>query len=709
MKPLLSAKPGSVQRTLIVTTGELAQLAGDQFVELLKKRHGPEAAIAVVSGSASDVDYLTAVSDALTHISPPDLATQLTANGWTIAHVDEVSLILLMDVIPDGAALAEDRLQAITTVIQQQIGVEATSLLIWLVGDDGETTPTSHAFAGTGSSRGQAVSDCLLPHISVTRGVIPLSLRNEAGLRLANNEALSAICAELLWVLTATPLHSLPEWVVEQSNYAFSDHPPLLSVGIAGWEWSPAATHAAFVNRWLESVLAHWLADANTGETEEGVAAWLQVNHISQDAFAAAVLTKEEKHLPKPVFASWHIPLPWHLRALVTETLSQADSDIEACEQWRKVSCLQLNESVQQATAVLRQHIEFMLDQQPVAGISRIDLWLEKVMEVCEQQIEQLLDQAERQAETENMLTTHQDALQKRLDDWLSSWPTTGWRDWLNKGLRPWRWPQLGWIYWCIQQTGQQLNHLLTQQSAQRRQHIVNATCCHTWEELQKNTRHLQSLAEEIGDMLHHFAAEFTPKTAIPMNGNKPQCRQATASPLSIENQQSSIENLPIPNTIYQQFIQNEEAEAITTATTLGGLGQHMQALDDTLFFKLPRLASERSAQVWQVTVVDALIATTNGQEQAAQWWQQGMDAACPLWRPDETRLQETERMQSGQFTFLCGAKATLPPKSLLDEFLLDRSEPVHWVSTNDKERLLLLRIRTGLTAEAMVGNGNSG
>ncbi len=679
---MLNTKPDSVQRTLIVTIGTLAQGAGDEFTQLLAARRGPGAAIATVACATTqtDTDFLTAVTAALTTISPPDLAAQLAATGWVLSAVDELALILLMDAVPDGGSLAGNRFQTVTAAVHRHLGIEATSLLIWLVGEEGET----------------AVSDCLLPHIPVTRGMIPIGLRNEAGLRLPDSAALSPIGAELLWVLTATPLRSLPEWVVAQPGHTYTGQAPMMSVGVAGWEWSPATTNAAFMHRWLEAVFAHWLAQADTGETDVEIASWMQENRFSQDAFAAPVIAALEKQLPIHLPISWQTPWPWQLRPLLTECLFQAEADMEGCTNWQEGTCLQWDDTeVQQATAILRQHIKSMLDQHPVAGVSRAVIWLEQLIEACDEQIGRLLDQADMQAETSSMLATERGDLQKQVEGWLTIWPTTSWRAWIKTGLQPWKWLRLGWHYWQIQQLGQQLTHLLAQQAAQRRQLIVNVAVRYMWAALQKNTRRLQSQVEEIGDMLHHVAAELTTGSIRSDDENQTE----------IINHQSSIVNLPIPHIVYQQLIQDEEAEATATAAAIGGFGRQVTALDDAQLMGLPRLAADRLAQAWQLTAVDAFVAAADGdKERLHQWWQQGVDAACPLWRPDETRLHETERMQNGRLTLLCGADGTLSPVSIMDEMLSQQAEPISTVPSYDRSRLLLLRIRSGLTAAAMTG-----
>ncbi|MFQ5421430.1 MAG: hypothetical protein ACE5EY_13830, partial [Anaerolineae bacterium] len=327
---MTSIKPDEAQRTLLITSGELARTAGETFADKLAKRPGPENAIAIVhcAGGAADDDFLLAVTEALTAISPPDLAARLAQKGWTLAAVDEIVLILALDVSPENSRIAAPLLDAVTAVIHQHLGLETASLLIWLAGAAGET----------------AVLDCLSTPLSVNRAIIPLGLRNEAGLRLPDDNALSAMTAELLWALTATPLRTLPEQLFERQGAAFTGYTAVLTLGLAGWAWSPASAHAAFVRRWLESVLAHWLTTADETESAEQAAVWMQDNGLLPESFAASALKEEETLLPDFLTAAWQLPWPWRLRRLFTEMRFQAEADTEACAKWGEYACFRMDE-----------------------------------------------------------------------------------------------------------------------------------------------------------------------------------------------------------------------------------------------------------------------------------------------------------------------------------------------------------------------------
>ncbi len=670
---MTSVKPDEVQRALLITSGELARTAGETFANLLAERPGPENGIAAVhcADGAADDAFLLAVTESLTAISPPDLAARLAQKSWALAAVDEIVLILALDMNTENSRAAAPLLDAVTAVVHQHLGLETASLLIWLAGAADET----------------AVLDCLSTPVSVTRAIIPLGLRNEAGLRLPDDNALSAITAELLWALTATPLRTLPEQVFERQGTAFTGDTAVLTLGLAGWSWSPASAHAAFCRRWLESVLAHWLTTADETESAEQAAVWMQDNGLSPQTFAASALKEEETQPPDFLTAAWQFPWPWRLRRLFTEMRFRAETDTEACAKWGEYACFRMDEPLQQARAALRHQVQSDLDQQPVGGVARVTTWLDGALSECDRRIGQMLGEIETQAETDAMLAAERGRLITWLESWLAAWPALNWRAWIGAGWRFWRWPRLAWRCWQIVQSGRQLSCVLAQQAARRRQTIVDAAVRQAWGELEKITRRLQSQVEEIGEMLMHLAGEIAAESTRPDDDPHP-----TASG------QLPIIPLPIPYRLYAKLIPDEQAEAIAAAATVGGLGQHVKRLDDAIIEPLRRLGGKRLAGVWALTAVDALAACAGSHDRVRQWWAQGQDAARPLWRLDEARLDETARTENGRLTFVCGANAHLAA-----DLLSEQKGVVCSLPSGDRERLLILCVRTGLTVAAMV------
>ncbi|MCP4428402.1 MAG: hypothetical protein GY803_28270, partial [Chloroflexi bacterium] len=179
-----------VQRTLIITCGPLAQEAGEKVAAHLTDRSGPRPAIAVqaVETAALDESGITAVTTALTQISPPNLTAILASQGWQLINEAEINCILLCDAAAESGDLAGKLLKQISDLVYRHLGIETASLLIWLAGEAGD------AF----------LADCLSVPIHASRGAAALSLRNEAGPRLPDESALTPVGAEPLTRLTAT-------------------------------------------------------------------------------------------------------------------------------------------------------------------------------------------------------------------------------------------------------------------------------------------------------------------------------------------------------------------------------------------------------------------------------------------------------------------------------------------------------------------------
>jgi hypothetical protein len=138
--------------------------------------------------------------------------------------------------------------------------------------------------------------------------------------------------------------------------------------------------------------------------------------------------------------------------------------------------------------------------------------------------------------------------------------------------------------------------------------------------------------------------------------------------------------------------VPDEAAEAITAAAVLGGLGQHVTRLDDAIGTALSRLGGERLAAVWQLTAVDALLAWADEPERLQTRWQEAWEAARPLWRVDEARLDEITRAQNGRITAVCG-----PNIHTLANVLPESNGPITWLEADDREYLWLVRLRTGV------------
>lgn len=664
-------EPDGVLRTLIATVGPLAQAVGEAYVEQMAAWNGPEAAIAVVpvaQGESLD----TTISQALTRISPPNLAAMLSAQGWALSSATDLSLILLMDVVPDAGETAVTLLAQTTAVIYRHLGIEAASLLIWLAGETAE-------MAGP-----ELLSTCLSSPIHVTRGMVVWGLCNEAGLRLPDEAALCSLSSHLLWCLTVMPLRHLPEQAVVQ-NSQLSGGSPLFSLGLAGWQWSPAATQAAFARRWLDSVLAHWLSATPEITTSAEITTWLQSHALRPDDFAVFLLKEEERQPPPFPTEAWRMPWPWEIEAIVTETLFVASVDGENLVAYQEFACLRLAEPLQRATAALQKQAQMILDENPVGGISRACNWLHACLAEWDRLIEQLLDQEENLKENLAYLGGQHGQQERQIKQWLAAWPPARWQFWLALTLRPWRWPALVWRYRQWQTNGPQLSRLLKRRSAIQRQLIINQAMRQALVELGQITRRLYSQVDEVGQMLQYLAEEMVSQQPVTSSVQAYELNRASPDT-------GPLVQLPIPEALYEQLVGSAAAEAVMAANACGGLGQHVCLPDEKIGDALQRLAVQRLASVWQLTAVDALLSWKEDADQMQASWQEAWAAARPLWRVDETRLDEATRAQNGRITALCGAAAPALGQLLpeLDEAM------VYWESA-DREHLWVVRVRAGL------------
>jgi hypothetical protein len=332
---------------------------------------------------------------------------------------------------------------------------------------------------------------------------------------------------------------------------------------------------------------------------------------------------------------------------------------------------------------VLQQQALDMLNDNPIAGIARVCAWLEAVMGEFDRLIEQTLDEQETLNESISVLATERGPVEARLKEGLASWPPAKWQNWTATALRPWHWPGLVWRYGQMQQTGLQLCLILRQQAALKRQIILNKTSRQAMSELRQITRRVSGQVEEVGEMLQYLAGEWA--------GRLNQTGMDEAGELAISCQRPGI-SLPVPHALYPQLIPNDAAEAVAAATALGGLGQQVTDLDDIISAGLRRLGEQRLAGVWQLTVVDALMAWAGDHKQLQVRWQEAWEEACPLWRVDEARLAESVREQNGRGTAVCGADA-----HLLADLLPETDGDVTWLESGDRKRLWLVRVRAGL------------
>lgn len=655
---------GRVQRTLIVTCGELATRCGAQFETLLTERAGPTAATAVVTHKEGETGWETALATALNRISPPDLAARLAQRGWQLDQPPALQLVLLLT----ADAASSDKLVTLFTSavnqVYQQIGLEPLLFPIWLVGEDTVLEP--HI--------------CQIPQYPLPVGSLVLGLCNQNGLRLPDEESLCTVGAELLWCLTANPLLGFLEQRLAELP---PDGIPFLTAGLHVWTWAPDLALAKFVQQWRHTVVTHWLSDSIDEESLQAVSGWLQTQQFTPKQFASYAFREREAVLPQLPVTAWQMPWPWQIPELFEKSRFENNIDDEATTAYAKQAQLRLFDPLQQAGNCLYEHAYHLLNGQPVAGIAQTVAWLEAAAAACEAYLPTLFEWETRLNETAESLSVARGALESWLKESLSGYPATM-GTWLRLLWRPWRWPGHGLRYWRMQKAGQQLCQIYSQQATLRRQRIEQQTAYHGIIELLQIIRRLRNQVAEIGDML---------KSRLRTSAVEPSQESTPAT--------FPFASLPLPDALYEQLLPDAAAEAATAATTIGGLGNQIRHLDDIIFDQLMAVAQERLATLAHLAPADLLLAAENDDHANLDTLlQDGWATASPLWSVDVATLDEIARLQQAHVAVLCGAR-TLPLSTRFTEM----ADTLFTLASGWTHHLWLIRFHIGLPTAAM-GSG---
>lgn len=674
--------PQTIQRTVIMTHGDVARQAGAFFQRLLTERCGPEAAVAVVNLEGDKVtatkgcewqgDKVTvhpvipSLTDALTRISPTSLVAQLAQQGYSLDTAHEIALFLLVDISPQAGEQVVRWVQEISAVIRSHLGIEAATLLVWLTMAPSES----------------ATTDCLVAaeanrHL-FSRGILALGPLNESGLRLPEPSALAARCAELLWLLITTPLRTSLEWLNS------SDGDSLLgSVGCSQWEWDAEAIQHCLETRWLSDVITQWLTSAATPPLTVEIEHWAVDHHLTPEAIKKCTLTEQEQQPPLSNETAWHAPWPWQLQGMFTQLSLTDTADHETQTQRQEWADMRLEEPLRAASQVLRQQVQGLLHHKAVGGIATACQWLTLFNEIVGEWRNQLLLEKEEQETADSALSTLRGELETNLHPLLLEWPPAELFPWIWVACRPWRWPRLVWHYWRLRAMGQQLRLVYHHQAIRRRQQAMMAATLHACTELEQIVRRLYSQTEEIGDMLHCV------KRAI---GDWQVGIQAEAA------------LLPIASVLYSSLVKDSQQEAEMAAAAVGGLGEQLTDLDDKrLLTALRQVAAAQLVKVEAYSAVSIIQRLHPTPEALCQWWQNLWEDASPLWRYDPTSLPEPIRAQETALTCLLGVDA--PSLVQTSPGLLPPD--VRLVESSDLKRLFVLRLRGNLTASAMIRNGD--
>jgi hypothetical protein len=672
-------------RTLVVTWGALAETAGESLAGLLVKRRGPEAAVAVVGaspvGGVGDESFAESLITALNQISRPNISSLLAGQGWLLARPRDLQIFLVADITPEGAGGIRALSQHIGDLIYRHLGLECAATLIWLAPDNS-------------ADAARCLEESAAPPLFAS--ILALSVLNEEGLRLPDPAALGPLAGEMLWCLIATPLQSsAPDWVMAHDSGAMGSATPISSVGLAVWQWSPAEATPCFIRRWVQETLAGWLAAPEANPGRVALHTWLQAQQLDRAGLAARLDLGETLAAPPYSRLAQHYPWPWQMRQHLQVLKQQYEAD-SARVQAQKEAIHQTAAEILQATGQqLADSLAASLDAQPGGGATAAGIWLSLLAATCDELYEQMLDEAAAYDGVDADLAEARGEAEAEMRVGLENWPVAHWRPWLGIGLRVWRWPRLAWRYWRLRQVGLWLAGLLAQQSARQRQKLGQTAVAQTLAELGRLARQWQGQVAELGDMLASWqrsGADDLPTKNSPAASDG---QTGAAAPLY---------KLPFSEALYLHLFPDSQQEADWAAERLGGLGRQLERLDETLFVELRRLAEKRMAVVWETTAVTVLTTNLTAPAEWARWWQDARQAATPLWRCDESRLPELSRRPQDTCSWFVGAGASHLPDQLLAEGAVAAAEleQTTWIDSADRERLIHLRLRRGLTAQAM-------
>lgn len=646
-----------IQRTLVITCGEAAGEAGSRLEDQLDSE---KLAVAVIRLAETEWrDALPLVEAGVRRISQTTALAQLRRQGWQLDRLNELALYFLIDLSTvQGVFDAQALVRQIADLVQQQLGLETATLLLALAPD------------GAVQQARSRLSQLAGPLHPFNRGVLALSLVNEAGLQLATPSLLAAQAAQLLQALITTPLRDAPEWLDERNGHTGLDGAVISSAGLAVWEWSPVQEQVHLARLWVRSVLAQWLAPAETsaGEARNVAHAWME-NHN----FAPGSLAEAAGKLVTPVFTpTWVYPQPWQIKTPF-EKLQRLSTTIDAGHAGAVAvvnqAFLPYLEEVEQA---LRLQCRRLLDETPVAGIARGQLFLQAIARVTAEFSERFVERQEEQQQQVAALASAQQHLTQNLETLLAQWPETGWRSWFQHLVRPWRWLELAQCYWQLQILGQEMTRLVERQAWLEQQRVITAAGEEAYRQLQESVAHLAGLVEEVGDMLAH-------------------ARRLLDEEDDGEPAPSYLEP------VYHLLLDAPAIEATRAAAAIGGLGRHITALDDDILPSLLEAGRARLQHVAGLSATDVVATLYPSAPEIAQWWQQLWQEAAPLWRYDEAGLPERQRAQPLELTLVCGANLAL----LEQRLALPEGPRRRWLETPDRHRLIVIRLRGGIPVSA--------
>lgn len=643
----------SVQRTAVFTFGPLAVAAGEALERRLAADGQPTAAVVLVAGEdVAGPDGRERLAAAIEAVSRASLRRDLARGGWTLDRLDELGLVVLVDATmdaPDATAAVEYARE----VARARLGIDVGALALALCPEPG--------------GDGRNLLRRLLSDPIFDRGVVALSRTRLDGLCLESVDSLILAAADLVQALIATPLRDAPadktairfpdNWehvlapqpVVDDGD---ADGLAVLSMGIARWTWSAAATRALLAQRWTSNALDGWLAEpaADLPTLNAQAFGWLEKQGVSPETLVA----QADELVPASSIPLWHAPQPWRVRAAIEPLRSVIWPDASVVP---RVGGDPLAERVAQWGEATRVACRDMLQRYPTGGLTRTQKWIDALQVQSALLVERAAARQERESETAIELARQAAVLETTLNALLDIWPPDDLVTWLPFLARPWRWLRLALTYAALNRAGRALRELAAGLAALARERAITTILLSTYARWNADLERLGGHLEEMGEMLRFVR-----------DGLAAAAPEATAPPA-----------------LYDRLTVTPQEEAARAATAVGGLGCQLDALDDGFVAELLSAGWERFAAVEELDAVAVLPAFFPA-DGAVAWWQDLHDGATPLWPASAGRPAH------GAATAVVLSPDPLGLRAWVGE---SEAEAARWLPGLDSDSIVLVRLAT--------------
>ncbi|MFW6096865.1 MAG: hypothetical protein ACOC9Z_02255 [Chloroflexota bacterium] len=653
MNQINARQERTVQRTVVLGCGEVAERVIARLRSRLAASSEPREAVAIVTAGPDDpaTESEAVLDAALDEISRVTAREALASRGWRLDRLDEIRLYVLVDAVDGGSLKPVMKIaERFVHLAWRRLNVDTTVALMVLAPEADDGAPSA------------LLRDLRTKRLPGAQGVTVLGAVNEMGLCLDDDDALARAASQILYALIATPLGDAVDRVSGWQGAAAGN--AVQSLGITVWEWSPAAARALLARHAVCQVVEQWLSAAPT-EAPDAVE-WMARLGLGREELARALGLAPAK---ATVAAPLTYPQPWRLRHSY-EPLCELDNDygphvMRSLEPTR-------SDLAEKSAKALRAAAQQMLELQPAGGPARVRRFLQGVTTALHEARERLdADDAAIEERADALAGLHRQ-LAERMEGRLAAWPRPRLRSWLRVFLSPWHWPALAWAYWQTVQLAQQLVQVAEEWRQWQWQLARIESQRRLYAALVDEGKHLSAQVEELTDMLHHVFRTLD--------------EESTFVPAVLAERPDYVARR------YEQIAESPELEAEWAAEVIGGLGQQLVHLDDAFLEPLLAATEERIVAAGDCTAAGALSLLYGTDDELAAWWRERWESAAPLWRYDSTMQDEFDRAQSSHVTLVYGQAAP----ELRRRLALSQDDDVQWLAGTEPG-LTIIRLRNGV------------